>query len=392
MASLYDQLGIDARKKSVKRTFEGVISNDFPGAFCNIIRDPHDHNYVLAKHPDGDGSKFMQRLLDFKINNNPMVLRGAVDDALSMNTGDLAAAGLLGPCSTILLTDIININASNVSKSAVMEQVKHRIDELLALYSEYGLLIFFMGGETADLPGQVNSIVFDMDISVRTPANCVIPGNISPGDTIFGFYSDGRAAWETGENSGIMSNGLTLARIVLMDQIYNCYRHLVQAERPYRGQYLLNAAPEILNGMTVSEALLSPTRQWAILIHILIEELKKQDAFDLLHGISMNTGGGATKVGNLGSNIHYIKQMPTPPPFFRFIQQECGEEWGNMFVAFNCGIGIDLVGDNADGRLERIIARVAECTNVQHCKLGHCEPSTSPGNEITLETEFGTFH
>ena len=43
---------------------------------------------------------------------------------------------------------------------------------------------------------------------------------MAPGDVIVGFSSTGRAAWETVENSGIGSNGLTSARHELLSSIY----------------------------------------------------------------------------------------------------------------------------------------------------------------------------
>ena len=36
--------------------------------------------------------------------------------------------------------------------------------------------------------------------------------------------------------------------------------------------------------------------------------------------------------------------MPTPPGLFRFIQQETGESWKEMYRGLNCGVGTDIVG------------------------------------------------
>jgi phosphoribosylaminoimidazole (AIR) synthetase len=390
--SLYEQLGVDPHKAGVRRAFGGVISNDFPGAFCNIVHDPSVSGQVVVKHPDGDGSKFMQRCLHFSETSDQRVFRGAVDDALSMNTGDIAAAGFVG--GDLFLTDIIAINGFNVRKDIVMQQLSGRIAELLKLYHDFGFSMIFMGGETADLPGQVDSIVFDMDIFARAPAEDVIAGNIQPGDAIFGFSSTGQAKWENGENSGIMSNGLTLARTALMHENYSQkYPFLSQTGKGYRGRFHVGEvySGSLIDGVNVGEALISPTRQWAIVIRLLIMELKKLNALDKLHGISMNTGGGATKVGNLGHNILYCKNMPWPPPIFILIQQESRENWRNMFVTFNCGVGIDIIGDNGDGAFEKALIETSQITRLKYLNLGYCKKSPCNDNEIQLHTPVGEF-
>ena len=48
------------------------------------------------------------------------IIRGAVDDALSMNTGDVAASGFV---DWLVVGDIININAFNVPKDKILEQI-----------------------------------------------------------------------------------------------------------------------------------------------------------------------------------------------------------------------------------------------------------------------------
>jgi phosphoribosylformylglycinamidine cyclo-ligase len=381
--SQYENLGVDPHKTEVKRAFSRVVNNDFPGAFCNIFRDPKIPGQVLVKHPDGDGSKFMQRILHYLETRDEEIFQGAVDDALSMNTGDIAAAGFV--FGDMFLTDIIAVNGFNAPKNVIMGQLSARIASLLRLYRTFGFNLIFMGGETADLPGQVQSFVFDMDIFARAQESDVISGNIQPGDIIYGFASDGKAVWENGKNSGIMSNGITLARIALIDnKCAEKYPFLCQTGKPYRGRYGLNDQPDILEGMTVSQAILSPTRQWAIVIRLLIEKLKKKNALHLLHGISMNTGGGATKVSNLGRGIVFNKKMPVAPPIFKLIQAESGEDWKNMYTAFNCGVGIDVIGSPEGGILAEAIQTISVEAWISYYELGKCEASPDGKNRIIL--------
>ena len=317
--SKYEQLGVDADKRSVREIFSRIVRNDFPGAFVNIVRDPEILGKVFTKHPDGDGSKFVQRLLHYRETGDEQVFQGAVDDAFSMNSGDIAASGFV--FGRWVITQIININALNVPKELVMKQIALRVESLLELYKSYGFkLTFFLGGETADLPDQVNSAVYDVDIFAEAYDHELVLGNVQQGDQIYGFASNGRAVWEQTLNSGIMANGLTLARTHTMLENYGKkYPFLIRRDGKYQGRFAVTDKPKMLGGMTVSQALLSPTRQWAILIRLLIEKLKQEKIFHLLHGISLNTGGGATKITHVGQGILYFKTMPYPPPIFYLI-------------------------------------------------------------------------
>ena len=389
--SKYKELGVDPGKTNVRKVFTKHIANDYPDAFVNIVTDPENPESVFTMHMDGDGSKIVQRVLHYLETGDAAIFQGAVDDAISMNTGDIAASGFI--TGKWVVTDVININAMNIPKDIIMEQVARRFSELINIYKEKGFdMFYFLGGETADLPTQVSSMVFDVGIYARTEKKNIIAGNVKPGDKIYGFASDGRAVWEKEDNSGMMSNGVTLARVDLMHQKYaEKYPFLNNKECAYRGKYKINDKPKILNGMAVSEAILSPTRQWAIVIKGIVEKLKEKNLLSMLHGISMNTGGGATKIGHVGSGILYKKTMPKVPPIFKLIQEESGDSWRNMFETFNCGIGIDVVGeDNLEFR--KILKEVSEEVSVKLFDLGVCEQLKGEKNKVEIETQYGFFN
>lgn len=335
---------------------------------------------------DGDGSKFVRRLLINAETGNPAVLRGAVDDALQMNLGDIAASSFVfGP---IMVTDVININRHNAPKDVVMEQIGQRFGELMAMYRNYGFNIRFLGGETADLPTQVQSIAFDVAVSAHAKKSDVIAGNIEPGDKIYGFASDDQAAWEDEPNSGIMSNGLTLGRVGLVWKGYEeKYPHL----GIYQGRYRVGEKAASSYDFVVSDALVSPTRQWAILIKSLLEELREADLYQDLHGISMNTGGGATKISHVGHGIIYHKKMPTPPELFQLIHEETSEKWEDMFKGFNCGVGLDIVGKD-NPKFQDVLQKVSERTHVRLYELGECRGNSNGKTQVALNTEHGTFN
>jgi len=306
-----------------------------------------------------------------------------------MNTGDIAASGFV---ERYYITQINAVNAGNVNKAAILRGIAIGTARLIKLYEKYGIDIICMGGETADLPDQVMSYVVDIDIESETDVENVIAGNTRPADHIFGFSSGGQAIWEDRQNSGIMSNGLTMARSCLMHANYSKeYPFLCRKKKPFKGRFQVNDYLKELK-MTVNDAIISPTRQWAIVIKFLIEELRKRGSLRRLHGISMNTGGGATKIKNLGSNIIYHKYMPEPLPIFKLIQSESGEDWRNMFVTFNCGIGLDIIGDDTDGILSKAVKAVSRMTKIKSYEIGLCYGSTyAPNNKVVLETPYGKF-
>ncbi|MFA5163446.1 MAG: hypothetical protein WC441_02850 [Patescibacteria group bacterium] len=391
--SLYEKLGIDPNKDAVREIFNRIIDNEYPGAFVNIISDPFDTKRVITQHQDGDGSKFIQRLMNMMADGNYdyRLLKGMVDDALSMNTGDIAAAGFVfGPW---IITDVINFGLAKDIKKDLMLAVAERLFELRDLYQQNGFHIKFLGGETADLPDQVKSGVFDIAITAWANKKDIIKGNIQAGDVIYGFASNGRAIWEEEENSGIMSNGLTMARSVLMSKDYNQFPKFKRDGDFYRGNMKPNHSVGLLKGVTVGQALTSPTRQWAIVIRKIMEELERKNALHLLHGITMNTGGGATKIRHLGKGgIRYYKEMPPVPPLFSLIQIRSQEEWRAMYQTFNCGIGIDVVGQ--DSRLFRdALKAVSEECQINLHRLGECRAQTEEkaNNSVLIYSPYGVW-
>ena len=388
--SIYEHLGVDPHKAGVKEIFGKIVSNQYPDAWCNIINDPWSNDCVITKHSDGSGSKSVQRLLDFLKCGCPEIFQDDILDALGMNTGDVACAGFT---DTYIVTDTLAINRANTPKDEIMKQLALGMAKAIELYRQHGIKLIFMGGETADLVDQTQNYILDMDVYSRTHRSCLIKGNVVPGDVIFGFSSAGRAVWEEAENSGIMSNGLTLGRKGLLHPLYcEQYPFLSDPQKPFFGRYDA-ACPVPGTPMTISQALLSPTRQWCFVIKQLFEtRLSCQDRSDLIHGISMNTGGGATKVKNLGRGITFNKKMPAPPPFFQFIQETTGESWENMYTSFNMGIGLDVIVNRYDAPvMEDVIHEVSAKTGIACWRMGECTASADGKNHVVLTTRQGVF-
>jgi phosphoribosylformylglycinamidine cyclo-ligase len=388
--SKYAELGVDAVKKNVREIFAKVVDNDYPEAFVVIINDPDDPNRVITQHMDGDGSKFIQRILMYNELGDIEVVRGAVDDAWVMNLGDIAASGFVSGLITI--TDVVDIRnmPGKIPKDEILEQIAIRFSELRRLYQRFGFIIRITGGETGDLPDQVKNIVFNIAVNARALKSDIIKGNVKPDDKIWGFASNGKATWEKEFNSGIMDNGLTLGRTYLMSWKYTeKYPFLLRDGGEFKGKF--QAAASFLGPRTVSEDLISPTRHFPILIKILIDKLKAAGIMHLLHGISLNTGGGATKIKHVGKGIVYRKKMPKVPGIFTLIQAESDEKWRDMFMDFNCGVGLDIVGEN-DPEFEKILRSVEKETQIKLFELGDCKKSRSGKNRVKISTDYGDFH
>lgn len=379
--SQYAKLGVDAGKKNVRKTFGPIVENQCPNAFVNIIDHPIQKDIACTLHMDGDGSKFIQRLLLYFESMNPNVFWGAVVDAMEMNMGDIAASGFVdGP---IIIADTININGNNVPKKVILEQLAEGFTDVLELYKYFGFDVHFLGGETADLTDQLKSIAFDVAVYAETEKKNIISGNVQMSDKIWGFASDGRAGWELEDNSGLMSNGSTMGRIKEMHPKYSKkYPQLVRDGGIFEGNELADGA--------IAQALISPTRHFCVVIKMIIEALQERNIFHMLHGISMNTGGGATKIAHVGDGIIYHKTMPEPPFLFKDIQKKSGESWRNMFESFNCGVGIDVVGED-NPEFAEVMQIISEQTHINLYDLGVCEEGIKGQNRIILETPYGRF-
>ncbi|MDP3836973.1 MAG: hypothetical protein Q8Q67_02640 [bacterium] len=390
--SLYAKMGVDASKKNVKAAFGKTNETEYPGAWVNIITAFFNSDWAVTQHMDGDGSKMIQRLLHYFETGNKSILRGAADDALAMNTSDIAASGFV--FGQTIFTDVLNLNLPPDVKEVLMAELAHRFGELRELYRSHGIDIYFLGGEIADLPDQVLSAVLDVAVTSYAKKEHLITGNVQDGDLIYGFASDGQAAWEENPNGGGMANGMTLARTISMSQEYNKKYPQLKGRNRYMGAFNIKDD----NGLLFSRQLLSPTRQWLIVIKILMENLIAANALHHLHGISVNTGGGATKIMNLGSGgIVYHKTLPEAPLLFQILHTLSAELWQNMYKTFNCGIGLDVVGSD-DEAFRAALTKTSEDTKVRLYKLGSCRAFSEELsgeekhiNTVILSTPYGTF-
>jgi phosphoribosylformylglycinamidine cyclo-ligase len=185
-----------------------------------------------------------------------------------------------------------------------------------------------VGGETAEMPGFYHEDEYDLagfSVGLADADKLLDPANVRAGDCIIGLPS-----------SGIHSNGYSLVRKVF------------DVENRDLGVY----SGEL--GMTLGEALLTPTRIYVKPLLTLLEE-----GFPI-HSVSHITGGGfyenipRSLPEGLCADIE--EGALRIPPIFRLLQREGDIPKRDMFNTYNMGIGLafTLPGEQADAARRRL--------------------------------------
>jgi phosphoribosylformylglycinamidine cyclo-ligase len=379
--SRYEALGVDVKKPGIDK-FKKIITNLYPEAFCVIQRDPDDPETGIICHTDSAGSKPIQSYIHYKESGNPEWFEGIAQDALAMNLNDVLCVG----ATPITFVDYIAFNTLLIDRIDLLEALANGFGSCIKTMNEEGLFVLFAGGETADLPDLIRTLDVSVTMFGRGKINNLVTGEkVQPGDIIVGLRSGGEVRFEKGVNSGIQSNGLTLARSCLMkpDYIKKYPEISCQGKNRFTGKYSYDEYLDEL-GTTVGEALLSPTRLYAL---IATKVLKKNGAS--IHGMIHNTGGGQTKCLRLSKGIRFVKDgLPDPDPIFKLIQRESGVEWREMYQDFNMGIGYELIVDKE--AVEDVLL-TCEKFGIGIKIIGRCEESTG-ANELIIKSPYGKHH
>ena len=350
-----------------------------------MLPDPLDSDYALCLHEDGAGSKSVQAYIHWKETGDPAVFKGISQDAAVMNTDDMLCIG----ATNFVIADTIARNSKNVSGEVISEVILG-FSDFCKKISAFDTKVSFAGGETADLNDQTGTIIVDATAFSRMRKENVINGSeVAPGDFIVGISSNGKATYEECENSGIGSNGLTLARNCLMKRDYLSKYPEISCQDTsnpalYSGKFAFDDFEDSL-GMNVGEAILSPTRTY---LPVVSEALKKMHPE--ISAIVHVTGGGQAKTAKVGKGIEYVKNnLFEPSPIFKLIQQESGESWRDMHRDFNMGHRMEIIVKTKDA-VEQITS-ICEKFNIQARQIGFCRKSLTGKNKVIVESQFGKF-
>ncbi len=389
MTDRYKQLGASATKAGLHDVLksEGLHQADTPfiQLFPSGIPGEDEQSFL---HCDGAGTKTIVPYLMYRECGDLSAFAGLAQDALVMNLDDVFC---IGPVHRLALANFVGRNAKLIGDDVLSVLLK-RYSDLRSMLERQGILLHLAGGETADCGDIVRTLSVDAVLSGSIRTKDIVNAHaISPGDVIVGLASSGRASYETFENSGIGSNGLTLARHALLKRsLAEKYPEIVDpalsASDAYHGPFSVSDEPTEL-GMSVGQALASPTRTFAPVLKRLYEECKNK-----IHGVIHVTGGGLTKVIRFGKGNLYVKNnLFAAPAVFRLIQEHGKVGWKEMYQVFNMGQRLEVYLPEKESA--RVI-ELARSFGIEGKLIGHVEKlpgSQASNNKVVVESSQGTF-
>jgi phosphoribosylformylglycinamidine cyclo-ligase len=267
------------------------------------------HGQVLSLHTDSVGTKVIIAKMMGKYDTIGI-------DCVAMCANDLVCTGA-EPVSFLDYLALGKHDRSLVDEVAV---------GLVEGAKQAGMAI--VGGETAIVPDLLSKDV-GMDLVGMAAGICdendlVLGDEVRNGDALVGVAS-----------SGIHSNGLSLARKVLL--------------REYR---LGSKVPGL--DRSIGEELLEPTR---IYVKPVLDATRKME----VHGLAHITGGSFGKldriVGQAGLGAD-IEELPPTPGLFRLIQTQGRIADREMCRTFNMGVGFILVcSEKTEDAIIRLFSR-----------------------------------
>jgi phosphoribosylformylglycinamidine cyclo-ligase len=282
------------RLESTFKTRKGKVGHPvFPiGHYAGLV-DLNDGR-VLSLHTDSVGTKVIIAQLSSKY------------DTIGID------------CVAMCANDLICTGTEPISFLDYLAMARHdrRIVEEIAVglvegANQGGMAI--IGGETAIVPDLLSNDagldLVGMAAGIGRKKDLILGDNIRTGDALVGVAS-----------SGIHSNGLTLARKILL--------------REYK---LREKVPEL--GRSLGEELLEPTR---IYVKPVLEATRKLE----VHGLAHITGGAFAKLDRILEQARLgasIEQLPPTPGIFRIIQKYGRVSDREMYRTFNMGVGFVLI-------------------------------------------------
>lgn len=384
-ADRYGQRGVSSTKEEVHNAIRHVDKGLYPKAFCKIIPDltGGDPEWCNIMHADGAGTKSSLAYIYWKETGDLSVWKGIAQDAVIMNIDDLLCVGATGP---VVLSSTIGRNKQLIP-GEVIGQIIQGTEEMAEMLTRNGMTVSCSGGETADVGDLVRTIIVDSTVFTRMRRSDVISNDrIVPGDVIVGLSSTGRASYESRENGGMGSNGLTSARHDLFshdlaERYPESYDQNIPEELVYSGTVPLTAPVPGLP-LNAGQLVLSPTRTYAPVIISVLQKLRSQ-----IHGMVHCSGGGQTKVLHFIDQLHVVKNNLFPTPaLFRMIQEQSGTPWQEMYRVFNMGHRFEVyLPESAAAE----VINIAATFGIEAKIVGHCEASNTP--KLTIQSPYGDY-
>ncbi len=299
---------VERIKPLVRRTFTPRVM-DLYGGFAGLFRLDYNENLfkrnykepVLVGCTDGVGTKLKVAFLVGKVDTIGI-------DLVAMNVNDLICAG----AEPLFFLDYLGVGKLDPVRMA--EIVKGVADG--CLQANCALL----GGETAEMPAFYKPDEFDMAgfaVGVVERNRIIDGSNAEPGDLVIALASD-----------GLHSNGYGLARRALLE----------------KAGYDVNDRPPELEGRTVGEEMLRPTR---IYVRPVLDIINRYRVKRVVKALAHITGGGLP--GNLprvlpkGLTVRVKRNSWRTPPIFDLIAAKGPVDSLEMSRVFNMGVGFVMI-------------------------------------------------
>jgi phosphoribosylformylglycinamidine cyclo-ligase len=384
--SLYAQRGVSAQKEEVHAAIQRLDQGLYPNAFCKIYADLlcGDKDWVNIMHADGAGTKSILAYLYWKETGDTSIWKGIAQDAVAMNLDDLLCVGVT---DNLLFSSTIDRNKLLIT-GEVLQAVINGTQEFFDQLKSYGVNVHYLGGETADVGDVVRTIAVNGTMAARWPKNKLITNDkIAPGNVIVGFGSSGKASYETEYNSGLGSNGLTSARHDVLSKYYaekypETFEPILNDKVVYIGKSKMSDEMEVEGEkISVGKLLLSPTRTYAPLLKILLDNY-----FDDINGLIHCSGGGQTKcMKYLPQPLAIIKDnLFTIPPIFQLIQENSGADYREMYQVFNMGHRLEVF--TSESAAQKMVDAAKEFT-IEAKIIGRVEAAEN--SSLVLKGGFG---
>lgn len=314
---------IDLIKKKIQSTYDGNVVGDL-GSFSGLyslknfmgMKEP-----VLLASTDGVGTKL--KIAQMMDKHDTVGI-----DLVAMCVNDLICQG----AQPLFFLDYIALG------KLIPEDMEKIVGGIADGCKMSGCAL--IGGETAEMPGMYGEDDYDLagfSIGIADKEKVISGENVKAGDKIVGITS-----------SGVHSNGFSFIRKIFLDEY----------------KYDLNKYIDDL-GMTLGEALLTPTKLYVKLALDLIEKFN-------VKAIAHITGGGVieniTRVIPKGLGLDIDTNSWEKAPIFELIESLNAVEKRELHKSFNMGIGLVFVVDEEESEKMVEYVNARENENVEICE------------------------
>lgn len=303
----YRSAGVDLRRyerlirdvlKLIRRTHRGRVVGD-PGGFAGVIRADglrRMREPLLVACADGVGTKLK---IAQTIGRHDTI--GI--DLVAMNVNDLICTG----ARPLFFLDML------VSRRLDPRVTRAVLRGIVRGCEQAGCVL--LGGETAEHPGMGAEGEYDLSgfaVGIVDRSRRLEPRSVRADDRVIGLASN-----------GVHSNGFSLIRKILREKRISLQRRL--------------------NGRTLAEELLRPTRIYVRPILDLLGRRRRGTVRVLAHVTGGGLGGNLQRVlpPGFGARIH--RGSWPVPPIFCHLQRWGGVSDAEMRRVFNMGIGMAAV-------------------------------------------------